>query len=161
MTLERANDPIVARLAGVNGLHWAQHQGPRTQDAGFGFFVASLVDAVTSGESFTVWENEKINARATPSLASESAHMMFRLVEAGARGTFHCSGGESVSRMELARAAAEVFDLDPALITTGPPEASAMLSAPVPYDTSDQLVRTCSCAHSLLTRNVATVTTSP
>lgn len=136
VTLERANDAIVARIAGVNGWHWAQKQGPRSQDAGFGFFVASLVDAVTAGEPFTVWESEKINVRATPSLASESARMMFGLVEAGARGTFHCCGGESVSRMELAQAAAEVFELDSALIGCGPPEDAAMLSAPVPYDTS-------------------------
>jgi dTDP-4-dehydrorhamnose reductase len=136
VTLERAKHPIVARVAGVNGVHWAQQHGPRTQDAGFGFFVASLVDAVSAGMPFTVWEDDAINMHATPSLASESAEMMLRLAQAGARGIFHCCGGESLSRAELASTAAEVFDLDASLIRAGPPGAGGMMSAPVPYDTT-------------------------
>lgn len=136
VTLERAHKPIVARIAGVNGMHWARAEGPRTQDAGFGFFVAALVDALSAGKPFTVWESEAINVRATPSLASESAAMMLRLAQAGAYGTFHCVGGESVTRMELAKLAAEVFELDAGLLRSGPPEAGGVPPAPVPYDTS-------------------------
>jgi dTDP-4-dehydrorhamnose reductase len=136
VTLERAKHPIVARVAGVNGVHWAQQQGPRTQDAGFGFFVASLVDALSAGTPFTVWEADAINMRATPSLASESAEMMLRLAQAGARGIFHCCGGESLSRMELALTAADVFGLEASLISAGPPDAGGMMTAPVPHDTT-------------------------
>jgi dTDP-4-dehydrorhamnose reductase len=136
VTLERARKPIVARIAGVNGVHWAQPNAPRTQDAGFGYFVSSLVSALSSGEAFEVWESETINMRATPSLASESAEMMLQLVEQERRGIFHCCGGESVTRMQLARAAAEVFDLDASLLHTGEPEPAAAPPGPVPQDTS-------------------------
>ncbi|TNC22256.1 SDR family oxidoreductase [Amycolatopsis alkalitolerans] len=136
VTLERAHDPIVARIAGVNGVHWAKPNSPRSQDAGFGYFVSSLVDALSKGEPFTVWDSDTINTRATPSLATESANMMLRLVQVGARGTFHCCGGESTSRIELAYAAAEVFDLDATLIHTGPPDPTAIPQEPVPQDTS-------------------------
>lgn len=136
VTLERARHPIVARVAGVNGMHWAQSEGPRSQDAGLGHYVAALVAALSSGKPFTVWEGDEINERGTPSLASESAEMMLRLVKSEARGIFHCCGGESVTRMELARAAVDAFDLDPGLLRTGPPDPDGLLPAPVPRDTS-------------------------
>jgi dTDP-4-dehydrorhamnose reductase len=107
---------------------------PPCADPGFGYFVASLVDALEAGEPFTVWESDAINMRATPSLASESAEMMLQLVRAGERGIFHCCSGESAARMELAGAAADVFELDPALLDTGPPEPDALPPAPVPRD---------------------------
>jgi dTDP-4-dehydrorhamnose reductase len=136
VVLERARNPIVARIAGVNGVHWAQPDAPRQQDAGFGYFVASLADTLALGKPFTVWQSETINVRASPSLASESAEMMLQLVQAGARGTFHCCGGESATRMELAQAAAEVFDLDAGLLRAGPPDPDALPPARVPRDTS-------------------------
>jgi dTDP-4-dehydrorhamnose reductase len=142
VTLERARHPIVARIAGVNGIPWAQHQSPRSQDAGFGHYVAALVDALEVGQPFTVWESESINDRATPSLASESAQMMLRLVETEQRGVFHCCGGESMTRMELARAAADVFRLDAELLRTGPPDPAGLLPAPIPRDTSLNARRT-------------------
>ncbi|MGY2872880.1 dTDP-4-dehydrorhamnose reductase [Marmoricola sp. URHA0025 HA25] len=136
VTLERAHEPIVARIAGVNGLHWARHETPRSQDWGFGFFVASLVASLERGEPFTVWESNDINMRATPSLASESAEMMRRLATTGRRGVFHCCGADSVSRSELAVLAAEVFELDANLILAGPPPRSVMPPQPIPEDTS-------------------------
>jgi dTDP-4-dehydrorhamnose reductase len=142
VTAERARDPIIARVAGVNGMHWARRSAPRSQDAGFGYFVANLVDTLTAGKPFTVWEGQNINLRATPSLASESGEMMLRLIRSGARGIFHCCGAESVTREELAHAAADVFDLDPALIRTGPPEPAGLPPAPVPRDTSLDARRT-------------------
>ncbi|HMJ02460.1 MAG TPA: sugar nucleotide-binding protein [Conexibacter sp.] len=136
VTLERAREPIVVRVAGVNGVHWARAEGPRAQDAGLGHYVAALVDALSVGEPFIVWEGEDVNERGTPSLASESAEMMLGLVRAGARGVFHCCGGESVTRMELARAAVDVFGLEADLLRSGPPPLEGMLPAPVPRDTS-------------------------
>ncbi len=97
VTLERARHPVVARFAGVNGVHWARPTTPRSQDWGFGFFVAALVAALQERKPFVVWESQDINMRATPSLASESAQMMRRLVESGRRGTFHCCGADSLS----------------------------------------------------------------
>jgi dTDP-4-dehydrorhamnose reductase len=136
VTLERAREPLVARISGVNGVHWARPGGVRSQDAGFGYLVASLVDALSAGRPFTVWESPAINAVATPSLASESGEMILELVRAGARGTFHCCGGERASRTELARGAVDAFELDPALLRSGPPDPALLPPDPVPRDTS-------------------------
>ena len=129
VTLERAREPIVARIAGVMGAH----RTPRAQDAGFGYFVTAVVDALAAGEPFTVWESDAINMVATPSLASLSAAWMLELAERRRRGVFHCCGGEATTRMELARAAAQVFELDESLLRSGPPDPPP---APIPYDTS-------------------------
>lgn len=136
VTLERARLGAVARLAGVMGTHRARPALPRGQDAGFGYFVASLVVALARGEPFTVWESDTINMRATPSLASHSARLVLELCARRLTGVYHCVGGEAVSRFELARAAAEVFGLDEALLRRGPPDPHVLPPAPVPRDTS-------------------------
>jgi dTDP-4-dehydrorhamnose reductase len=136
VALERTRETAVARIAGVMGRHRARPATPRAQDAGFGYFVAALVDALSAGRPFTVWESESINMRATPSLASHSAELILSLVERRLRGIFHCVGGEAATRMELACSAADIFDLDASLIRSGPPDPDALPPAPVPYDTS-------------------------
>jgi dTDP-4-dehydrorhamnose reductase len=136
VTLERARHGAVARIAGVMGTHRARPALPRGQDAGFGYFVASLVDALAAGDPFTVWESDAINMRATPSLASHSARLVLELCERRLTGVFHCVGGEATTRMELARAAAEVFQLDASLLRPGPPDPDAIPPEPVPRDTS-------------------------
>lgn len=136
VTLERARDAAVARIAGVMGTHRARPTLPRGQDAGFGYFVASIVDTLQRGEPFTVWESDAINGRATPSLASHSARLILYLCERRLTGTFHCVGREATTRMELAREAAEVFELDAALLGSGPPDPSALPPEHVPRDTS-------------------------
>jgi dTDP-4-dehydrorhamnose reductase len=136
VTLERAHRPIVARVAGVLGANRAGRPTPRTQDAGFGYFVDAVVAALGSGEPFTVWESDAINCVATPSLASLAAVWMLELAELGASGIFHCCGGEPATRFELARRAAEVFGLDTSLLERGDPDPAAVPPCPVPYDTS-------------------------
>jgi dTDP-4-dehydrorhamnose reductase len=133
---ERADNGAVARISGVNGVHWARPQSPRAQDAGFGYFVASLVDALSSGEAFVVWERDDINMVATPSLASECAEHMWRIIDRDRRGTFHCCGGEAIGRRQLAEMAADVFALDTSLLRTGPPGPQDVPPIRVPYDTS-------------------------
>jgi dTDP-4-dehydrorhamnose reductase len=134
---ERARDGAVARISAVNGVHWARPVLPRSQDAGFGYFVASLVDALQAGEPFTVWERDDINMVATPSLASDCAELMGRIIDLDRRGTFHCCGGEAIGRWALAELAADVFGLDPALLRSGPPPAAAVPSGTrIPHDTS-------------------------
>jgi dTDP-4-dehydrorhamnose reductase len=140
VALERGG--AVGRVSGVNGVHRARPAAPRAQDPGFGYFVASIVDALTAGRRFTVWQSDDINMRATPSLASETADM---ILDIGARrldGVFHCCGGEPAGRMELAFLACEVFELDSSLLETGPPDPAAMPAGLVPYDTSITLPRT-------------------
>jgi dTDP-4-dehydrorhamnose reductase len=65
--------------------------------------------------------------------------MIMRIAELDQCGIFHCCGGQVATRLDLARATAQVFGLDPDLIRPGSPERSdpASLSGiPVPKDTS-------------------------
>ena len=135
VTLERARRPIVARVAGVIGVHRAGRPTPRRQDAGFGYFVDAVVASLAAGEPFTVWESEAINGVATPSLATLAAEWMLALAERGACGIFHCCAGEPATRMGLARRVADVFGLDPTLLRADEPDPAALPPAPVPYDT--------------------------
>lgn len=132
----------VARVSGVIGVHRARPQAPRSQDAGFGYFVASLVDSARAGRPFVVWESEAINMVATPSLASESATMILDIGERRLTGIFHCCGADAVGRLELAHLACDVFDLDETLVISGPPPAGALAGVRIPYDTSITAPRT-------------------
>jgi dTDP-4-dehydrorhamnose reductase len=133
---ERADDGAVARVSGVNGVHWARPTTIRAQDPGYGYFVGSIVDALRAGQRFLVWEDDRINMRATPSLATECAEMMWRIATRDRTGIFHCCGADSVSRRELAFAACDIFELDADLLDFGPPDADVMAGAPIPHDTS-------------------------
>jgi dTDP-4-dehydrorhamnose reductase len=133
---ERAERWTVARLSGVNGVHWARRAAPRAQDAGFGYLVLSLVEALRAGRRFTVWHGPAINMVATPTLASDAAELMWRALDLGRHGTLHCCGGEAVDRATLARRTVEEFGLDGRLLDFGPPEPGALPPAPVPHDTS-------------------------
>jgi dTDP-4-dehydrorhamnose reductase len=129
--LKAASEQVVdtvARISAVQGTSVA----PRSQDAGFGYFVASIVRALRAGERFTVWEGPAINGFATPTLASDAAQLIARIAAGGHRGIFHCCGGESVSRRALALRTVEVFGLDGELLDFGPPPEQRWL---VPYDT--------------------------
>jgi dTDP-4-dehydrorhamnose reductase len=133
---ERAELGAVARLSGVNGVHWARPDAPRRQDAGFGYFVLSIVDALSRRERFTVWDSPAINCVASPVLASAAAELIWRIVERRLGGTFHCCGAEAVGRRELALRTADAFELDAALLDFGPPDPGALPPGPVPHDTS-------------------------
>jgi dTDP-4-dehydrorhamnose reductase len=125
----------VARISAVQGVYGA----PRSQDAGFGYFVAAIVRALRAGERFTVWEGAGINGLATPTLASDAAELIARIAAGRHRGIFHCCGGESVSRRELALRTVEAFGLDGDLLDFGPPPDPGF---PVPYDTRLDASRT-------------------
>jgi dTDP-4-dehydrorhamnose reductase len=138
---ERAERGSVARIAAVQG---AAEGAPREQDAGFGYFVAALVERLRAGERFGVWESDRINMVATPTLASAAAELMWRVLERDLDGIFHCCGGESVDRRTLAIRAAQVFDLDATLLDLRVRPPNDAIPAPVPYDTSLDATRTAS-----------------
>lgn len=140
VTLERGG--AVARVSGVNGVHRARPASPRAQDPGYGYFVASIVDALSSGRSFTVWESDRINMVATPSLASESADLILDIAARRLTGVFHCCGADGVGRMDLARLTCAVFGLDAGLLRSGPPDLARLPSVPIPYDTTITCPRT-------------------
>jgi len=132
----------VARVSGVNGLHLARPTTTRAQDRGFGYFAASIGDALSAGETFTVWEAPEINMRATPSLALECGEIMLSIGEHRAAGVFHCSGADSVTRRELAELTCDVFELDSSLLRYGPPDPDSLMAAPIPHDSSLTTPRT-------------------
>jgi dTDP-4-dehydrorhamnose reductase len=136
VVLERAACGAVARIAGVAGVHWARPALPRAQDAGFGYLCASLVQTLSAGQRFTVWESPHINCIATPTLASDAAELVWRIVDGGHEAVLHCVGGESIDRVTLARRTAQAFDLDVGLIDVGPPDPAAVGTMRFPYDTS-------------------------
>jgi dTDP-4-dehydrorhamnose reductase len=119
----------IARISAVQGAS----EAPRSQDAGFGYFVASLVRTLRAGERFTVWEGDNINMIATPTLASDVARLIRRVIEGGHTGVLHCCGGESVDRRTLALRTVDRFGLDGDLLDFGPPPEPPF---PIPYDTS-------------------------
>jgi dTDP-4-dehydrorhamnose reductase len=118
----------IARISAVQGAGDA----PRSQDAGFGYFVAALVRALRAGERFTVWEGAGVNMLATPTLAEDAAALIARVPAGRYSGVFHCCGGESVDRRTLAERTVAAFGLDPDLLAFGRAPAPPF---PVPYDT--------------------------
>jgi dTDP-4-dehydrorhamnose reductase len=132
---DRAERGTIARISGVQGVHRARPHAPRHQDSGFGYLVASIVEALRAGRPFTVWRSPRINTLATPTLATDAGGLIWRALERGRTGVLHCCGGESADREALARAAAEAFDLDGDLLGFGPPPEHAPGPEPVPYDT--------------------------
>ena len=133
---ERARDGAIARVAGVNGVHWLQPKGAQTQNAGFGYFAAAILADLRQHGAAAVWSGPNINMRATPSLASESARMIMRIVERDRQGIFHCTGGEAIGRAEFAWLVAETFGYDPAGIKLVAHAAGVPDGVRVPYDTS-------------------------
>lgn len=132
---ECAGRGTVARIAGVQGIHRARPSLPRTQDAGFGYLVVSLVDALRAGGRFAVWDGPGINQLATPTLAADAADLVWRALEREVTGILHCCGGEHADRVGLARRAIEVFELDPDLLEVVPPPAGAVPPGGAPRDT--------------------------
>lgn len=136
VVLNRAHAGFVARVGGVQGLHQTQPTGPRSQDVGFGYFVLALVDSLTAGGRFTVWEDPDINSCATPIVSAEIGALLGRAFDRGVEGVLHFAGGTAVTRRELADATCRVFSLDAGRVDFAPPPDSARIPAPVPADTS-------------------------
>ena len=78
---------------------------------------------------FTVWDGDGLNRQATPTLASDAAELVWRALERDLDGILHCCGGEHTDRVGLARRAADAFELDPELLTAGPPPPEALPTA--------------------------------
>lgn len=137
LTLE-ADRGTVARIAGVQGVHWARPRTARMQDIGFGYLVASLVDELRAGHRFGVWDGDGLNLVATPTLASDAGEMVARVLEREVTGILHLCGREPVHRVALARRALEVFELDAGLldVVAPPSDALAVRPAATPVDSS-------------------------
>ena len=142
VVLDRADAGFVARVGGVQGRHQTQPAAPRQQDCGFGYFVLSLVDSLSKGQPFTVWQDDTINTIASPVTAPEIGARLLLAFDRGADGVLHVVGADAVTRLELAEATCKAFDLDPSLVRTGPVPEGQLLPAPMPRDTSLSTPRT-------------------
>ncbi len=128
----------VARVAGVNGVHWARRNLAQTQNAGLGNLALAVAGSLGQGQRFALWQGD-INMRGNPTLATEIGEMVMRIIDMDQCGIFHCCGGESATRLELAKATAQVFGLDAGLIQPSLPDATdaaSLTGIPVPRDTS-------------------------
>lgn len=125
----------ICRIAGVMGRHQLT-ESPRSQDVGFGYFVHSLVEALSAGQTFEVWMGPHVNQVTTPSLAAEIGAQIQRVISRQATGTFHLVGDDAVDRMQLARLVCEVFELDAGLLRETEPPIDARFPGPVPVDSS-------------------------
>jgi dTDP-4-dehydrorhamnose reductase len=139
---ERAERGTVARIAAVQGVHRARPAAPRAQDAGFGYLVAALADALAAGRRFMIWDDPRINRLATPVLATDAAELVWRALERGVTGTLHCVGSEHVDRLTLARRAVAAFGLDGDLLDVGPPDPGVLAGGAIPHDTRLDAART-------------------
>jgi dTDP-4-dehydrorhamnose reductase len=132
---ERAVRGTIARIAGVQGAHRAQATTVREQDVGFGYLVASVVDALRAGRPFTVWDRDGVNVWASPVAATTCGRLIRRAIERDVDGILHCCGGEHVDRVTLARRAVDAFGLDPGLLSVGPAPDDMRIPGGAPYDT--------------------------
>ena len=128
----------VARVSAVNGVHWARPEQPMQQNIGFGNFMTSVVETLRNNKPYTVFGGT-VNLRATPTLASEIGEMVLRIIKLDLTGIYHCCGGESASRFDLACKTAEGFGLDTGMLRKGASDVTP-LGFPdvycVPKDTS-------------------------
>ncbi len=128
----------VARVAGVNGVHWARPDLALSQNAGLGNLALAVAGALGQNRSFSLWQGD-VNTRGNPTLATEIGEMIVRIIQMDQSGIFHCCGGESATRLELAETTAQVFGLDADLIEPSSPDPSnpaSLTGIPVPQDTS-------------------------
>jgi len=132
------DNTAVARVSGVYGTHWAQPEQPMRQNAGQGNLCNATVDHLKLGKQFNLW-TEKVNQKATSTLASDGAEMILKINEKDERGIFHCCGGQSHTRFELAQATAKAFELDAGLIQLGPTDwndPASLKAFPIPVDST-------------------------
>ena len=94
---------------------------PRAQDAGFGYLVASVVDALSAGREFTVWDAPDINRLATPVLATDAAELIWRALERERHRHPALRAAPSTSTASRWRAApSSAFGLDAELLRRRP-----------------------------------------
>ncbi len=115
------DDSAVVRIAGVYGVNWSDPEYEPTEGVGFGWLVNHYVYRLSRGIPVVVW-TDHVNVWANPSLASDVADALLTIASEDQRGLFHCCGRDSVSRLELAQAVADMFGFDRTLVRAAQPE---------------------------------------
>ncbi|MFA6029908.1 MAG: SDR family oxidoreductase [Elusimicrobiota bacterium] len=113
---------LVVRTSAIYG--W--ELGPRN-------FVLQVLRSLAAGTPLRCARDQRYNPTWAPALAAAVAE----LAAAGASGLFHAAGSEKVSRLELARAVAEVFGFDGSRVESVPlSELCPAGGTPRPADSS-------------------------
>ena len=126
----------VGRLAGIYGLNYSNPALLRDEN-GLGFDLHNfIIKRLTRGQVAPVWMGPKTNDIAHPTLASDGAAQLLRLVHSDVRGIFHCFGSEHTSRLDMAYSLADLFGIDRALLApvpTDPEVLKAYSRVLIPY----------------------------
>jgi dTDP-4-dehydrorhamnose reductase len=121
-------DYAIVRIAGVYGPNWCYPSYEQTEaGVGFGWLANYFIYRLSRGQPVVVW-TDRVNVLANPSLASDIADALLTIAAQDQRGIFHCCGRDSVNRLELAQAVAEVFGYDGRLVRPASTEEMDVLS---------------------------------
>jgi dTDP-4-dehydrorhamnose reductase len=135
----------VGRLAGVYGLNYAIPRMTRwVQGVGFGDLPTYYIERFARNQPVEIW-SDHVNEAAHPTLASDGADMLIRLGQHDQNGISHCFGSESISRVELAKRTAQVFDGNAELIKSVPLDEQVraeFTNIPIPFKTVASVEKT-------------------
>jgi dTDP-4-dehydrorhamnose reductase len=114
----------IARLSGIQGINWsAADFNLHHEKEGIG--VGSLANyfwyRLSRSQPVVVW-SERYSQFDNPIVASDLADMLLIIATGDHQGIFHTCGRDSVSRLELARLVAEVFEYDQSFVRPATPE---------------------------------------
>lgn len=76
-------------------------------------FVTWALSELRAGEAISIVDDQV----STPTYATDLARACIDVIEAGATGVYHATGPESLSRYEFTRRLADVYGLNPSLVT--------------------------------------------
>ncbi len=110
-------DWAIARVAAVYGLNKAVPTPVPEKPYGFGSLVNYFLKKFQAGEEIREWKGY-VNIKANPTLASDAADALMAIYVKNQKGIFHCCGRECISRADLAKKVAKVFNFDEELIST-------------------------------------------
>ena len=116
VTLERAREPIVARIAGVMGTHRAGRRVPRSPGSRVRLLRLGRRRHADRGPPVHgLGERLDQHGRDPEPRVGRRRSGCSSSRERELRGVFHCCGGEATTRMGLARETARAFELDESL----------------------------------------------
>lgn len=121
-------DFAIARLPGVQGINWSSPDYNLEQSKegiGFGSLANYFWYRLSRKLPIVVW-SERYNQFDNPIVATDLAELLLTIAVDDHHGIYHVCGRDSVSRLELARLVAEVFEFDASLVRPATPEEMDM-----------------------------------
>lgn len=104
VTLDASSDNLVCRVSVLFG--WNTITGEHN-------FVTWLIDTLRRGKQVKLFGDQRVS----PTYAPDCSSVLLDLMSGGAKGVFHTSGRDCVSRFGMGKQVAEVFGLEEDLVT--------------------------------------------